>query len=245
VSLSVFAVALLAPASLLAADQQAARLDHTWRSPQEQAAPTSADAVTPPPSAAASAPAGRAAAHAPDYEGRVVGRSAASETIADFSFSPRTITIEPGETITWRNDGPSPHSATADDGSFDTGVLARGSKSAHTFKRPGTYTYHCTPHPFMRGTVRVLAASAGSKRVHQSATGGSSKSSRNIDSGGSGSSAASSRSFAAGRASTRAPSSSLASTGLDVGLLTMFGVALLCCGAGIRLCLRGHDNRGT
>ena len=60
--------------------------------------------------------------------------------------------------MTWVNEGPSSHSATADDGSFDTGVFPEGESRSVTFEDVGTFTYICTPHPDMEGTVIVEAA---------------------------------------------------------------------------------------
>ncbi|HEY5245697.1 MAG TPA: cupredoxin family copper-binding protein [Acidimicrobiales bacterium] len=87
-------------------------------------------------------------------------RSAADPavTIADFHFTPPTTTVHVGDTITWTNDGPSSHTATAKDGSFNTGTLSKGQSASHTFTRPGTYAYVCTIHPFMHGTITVLVA---------------------------------------------------------------------------------------
>ena len=48
---------------------------------------------------------------------------------------------------------PDAHSATANDGSFDTGILSKGGSGSHTFTQAGTFSYICTPHPFMKGTV--------------------------------------------------------------------------------------------
>jgi plastocyanin len=79
-------------------------------------------------------------------------------TIADFHFTPPTTTVHAGDTITWTNDGPSSHTATAKDGSFDTGTLSKGRSASHTFTKSGTYAYVCTIHPFMHGTITVLAA---------------------------------------------------------------------------------------
>jgi plastocyanin len=79
-------------------------------------------------------------------------------TVADFHFSPATTTIHVGDTITWTNDGPSSHTATAHGGSFDTGVLKKGQSASHTFTQAGTVTYFCQIHPFMHGTIVVLAA---------------------------------------------------------------------------------------
>jgi plastocyanin len=79
-------------------------------------------------------------------------------TVADFHFTPAATTIHVGDTITWTNDGPSSHTATAHGGSFDTGVLKKGQSASHTFTQPGTFTYFCQIHPFMHGTIVVLAA---------------------------------------------------------------------------------------
>lgn len=81
-------------------------------------------------------------------------------TISDFKFAPATITVHAGESVTWINHGPSTHTATARDGSFDSGPLKPAASSSHTFTRPGTYQYFCTIHPFMHGTVVVLASAA-------------------------------------------------------------------------------------
>jgi plastocyanin len=79
-------------------------------------------------------------------------------TISDFKFTASTVTVHAGQTITWTNDGPSSHTATARNGSFNTGVLKKGASASHTFTHPGTYTYFCQIHPFMHGTVIVLPA---------------------------------------------------------------------------------------
>jgi hypothetical protein len=103
-------------------------------------------------------------------------------TIADFRFAPGTTTVHAGDTITWANNGPSPHSATARDGSFNTGVLQKGQSGSHTFSKAGTFSYFCSVHPFMHGTVVVLASStspqsggsqAGGSQTGTSPTGGS------------------------------------------------------------------------
>ena len=92
-----------------------------------------------------------------------VAKAAASGsvTITDFEFSPATITVNEGDTVTWTNKGPTPHTATAEDGSFDTGNLNQGQSGSATFTSAGTIAYICTPHPFMTGKVVVKAAGAG------------------------------------------------------------------------------------
>ena len=75
--------------------------------------------------------------------------------IKGFAFAPRTITVKVGDTVTWTNEDSARHTATADDGSFDTGLLAKGQSGSVTFDTPGTYMYFCTPHPNMKGTIVV------------------------------------------------------------------------------------------
>ncbi len=81
-------------------------------------------------------------------------------TISDFVFRPSAITVHVGDTISWTNEDAAPHTATADDGSFDTGTLDRDGSGGHTFTRAGTFAYRCTIHPSMRGTVTVLGSAA-------------------------------------------------------------------------------------
>lgn len=78
-----------------------------------------------------------------------------SVQISSFSYSPETLVIKPGDTVTWTNQDSVGHSATADDKSFDTGILDKGKSATVTFGKAGTYTYYCTPHPNMHGTIIV------------------------------------------------------------------------------------------
>jgi plastocyanin len=90
----------------------------------------------------------------------VATAASGSVTIRDFSFGPSVITVNAGETVTWVNDGPSAHTATGS--GFDTGTLKKGQSASHTFASAGTFSYHCSLHPFMKGTVTVVAAAAPS-----------------------------------------------------------------------------------
>ena len=81
-------------------------------------------------------------------------------SIDDFAFSPATLTITAGDTVTWTNDDAVMHTATSTAGAFDSGDLAPGSSFSFTFARPGTYDYLCTPHPSMTGRIVVEAAAA-------------------------------------------------------------------------------------
>ena len=85
--------------------------------------------------------------------------------ISGFSFSPASITVAVGDTITWSDSDAQAHTATADDGSFDTGAIAgSGGTGSATFATAGTFPYHCKIHPTMTGTVTVQAAASGGGR---------------------------------------------------------------------------------
>ena len=73
-------------------------------------------------------------------------------TAKDFEFAPKTISVNVGDTITWTNDGPSPHTVTADDASFDSGNLDKGGTFSHTFDKAGTFAYFCKYHGSKGGT---------------------------------------------------------------------------------------------
>lgn len=76
--------------------------------------------------------------------------------IEDFSFNPPSLTVAAGTTVTFTNKDLTSHSATADDGkSFDTGLIGQNESATVTFDTPGTYSYHCTPHPTMKATIIV------------------------------------------------------------------------------------------
>jgi len=76
-------------------------------------------------------------------------------TIQNMTFSPATLSVKVGDKVTWINEDSIGHSATADDNSFDTGVIAQGQSVSATFSKVGTYTYHCSVHPNMKATIIV------------------------------------------------------------------------------------------
>jgi plastocyanin len=77
--------------------------------------------------------------------------------IVDFSFSPASLTIAAGTTVAWTNADTVPHTATAEDDSFDSGILDPGASFSFTFDEPGTYVYRCALHPAMEATITVVA----------------------------------------------------------------------------------------
>ena len=80
----------------------------------------------------------------------------AEVTIAQMRFSQPTITVTKGATVTWRNQGPMPHTVTASDGRFGSEQLQAGDNYSRTFDEVGTFGYYCSLHPSMRGTVVVV-----------------------------------------------------------------------------------------
>jgi plastocyanin len=93
--------------------------------------------------------------NAPAPSGDAV-RSAEVE-IEDFEYRPDPVTIEEGGKVIWKNRDSAPHTATAEDGSFDTGTIEEDKIASESFKEPGTYAYICSIHPEMEGTVEVVA----------------------------------------------------------------------------------------
>ncbi len=78
-----------------------------------------------------------------------------SVEIVEFVFEPETLTVPAGTTVTFTNQDKAPHTATADDSSFDTEELGKGDSAEQTFDDPGTYEYYCRFHVFMKGSVVV------------------------------------------------------------------------------------------
>jgi plastocyanin len=79
----------------------------------------------------------------------------AEVNIDNFSFSPATITVKAGTTLTWTNRDDIPHTVVADDKSFKSKVLDTGEKFTFTPTKPGTYPYFCSIHPKMTGKLVV------------------------------------------------------------------------------------------
>lgn len=76
-------------------------------------------------------------------------------TIRNISYMQSRITVSVGTTVEWKNGDPLPHTVTANDKSFDSGLIQPGKMHRHTFTRAGTFNYHCVPHPFMKGVIVV------------------------------------------------------------------------------------------
>lgn len=75
--------------------------------------------------------------------------------IKGHKFTPASLTIKAGETVKFVNADRAPHTATADDESFDTGRLGKNDAGEITFATAGTFDYYCAVHPSMRATIIV------------------------------------------------------------------------------------------
>jgi plastocyanin len=80
---------------------------------------------------------------------------AAEVTIDNFSFSPQTVTVAAGTTVTWTNRDDIPHTVVSTDGVFKSKVRDTDEKFSYTFTKAGTYSYFCSVHPKMTGKVVV------------------------------------------------------------------------------------------
>lgn len=73
--------------------------------------------------------------------------------ITGFRFVPDRLQARPGDSITWTNDDIAPHTATADDGSWSTGKLAKGERASLTVTPGMAGLYHCRFHPAMKAAL--------------------------------------------------------------------------------------------
>jgi plastocyanin len=105
---------------------------------------------------------GEAAAHAPSAgtpqpaaeEGDAAGQ-VTRVGMASMRFAPAELRVKAGATVEWVNDDEVPHTATAKDQRWDSGMLQKGQSWRRTFPTPGRYPYFCQVHPFMKGVVVV------------------------------------------------------------------------------------------
>ena len=91
-------------------------------------------------------------------------RNVANENVVkidNFSFTPKSLTVKPGATVTWTNNDDIPHTATSTEKKFSSPVLDTDQSFSFTFRDAGSYPYFCKIHPTMTGTVVVEKAPAG------------------------------------------------------------------------------------
>jgi plastocyanin len=76
--------------------------------------------------------------------------------IVEFTYQPDPVVVQAGGKVIWQNQDTAPHTATADDDSWDTGTIEKGKIGSETFKDAGTFSYFCEIHPTMKGTVEIV-----------------------------------------------------------------------------------------
>ena len=89
-----------------------------------------------------------------------VALAAFLSSIAGFAFSPASVTIRAGQSVLFVNDDDDAHTVTATSKTFDSGGLDTHDRWQHVFSKPGTYPYICALHPYMKGTIVVVAGAA-------------------------------------------------------------------------------------
>ncbi|MBI2853044.1 MAG: cupredoxin family copper-binding protein [Chloroflexi bacterium] len=92
----------------------------------------------------------------------------ASSSIGDNFFSPDSLSVPVGATVTWTNSGRFPHTVTSDAKLFDSGMLKPGQSFSFTFQALGEYRYYCLYHPGQTGMV--LVSEEGVSQIPQSHT---------------------------------------------------------------------------
>jgi plastocyanin len=104
------------------------------------------------------------------YSGMRISGEAMVVTVStgDNFFSPASLTVPAGSTVTWSNDGARPHTTTSDTGVWDSSMLSAGQTFSQVFASAGTFPYNCAFHPEMVATVVVEASAAAPTAVPQS-----------------------------------------------------------------------------
>jgi plastocyanin len=75
--------------------------------------------------------------------------------IKGFAFSPATVNVAIGTTVTWTNEDSTTHTVTSSTGAFESGNMSNGATFSHTFTAAGDFEYHCSIHTSMVGHVIV------------------------------------------------------------------------------------------
>jgi plastocyanin len=75
--------------------------------------------------------------------------------ISNFAYSPASLTVNVGTTVTWINKDSVNHTVTSDNSTFGSDMLATNASFTYKFDASGIFPYHCIPHPYMKGTIVV------------------------------------------------------------------------------------------
>jgi plastocyanin len=180
----VLTICLAAPTTLVSASEPGTPADAAGQGLEQAPAPLPSDTPPPPPadppgsSATPPTPPGTPDdstpppddAPTPDAGPSTLVSSAGSTSVSildgnsqsSFRFSPSSVSVGAGDTVTWTNDGSAPEGHdVSGSGGLASGTLHSGQSYSHTFSSPGTFSYICSIHPFMKGTVTVQGTSSG------------------------------------------------------------------------------------
>lgn len=116
-----------------------------YQTPSQPAAPTSGSSPTP-----TTTPNSVSATPSPSSD-----QTTGAVTIQNFAFSPASLTIKKGETVTWTNKDSAPHQIASDNGKFQGPQMSNGQTYSFTFNETGTFPYHCVIHPMMKAAITV------------------------------------------------------------------------------------------
>ncbi len=122
--------------------------------PKTAPAPVTSKSVAPPP-AGGPAPATSHQTTPPPAPTTQAFTSNILVSIRGFAFVSATTPVKVGTKITWTNFDTAGHTVTSDTGIFTSNILSQGKSFEYIFNKPGTYPYHCTLHPNMKGEIVV------------------------------------------------------------------------------------------
>lgn len=80
-----------------------------------------------------------------------------------WGYKPSKLTVQVGDKVAFFNEGRIPHTATASNGAFDTGLARQNETRTITLRKPGTFRLYCVPHPWMKGTIVVTGSAAAAE----------------------------------------------------------------------------------
>ncbi len=166
IALAIALIALALPSALLADDSVPAPPPPTTTTTTTAEPPPATTEVpsAPPPTTTTAPTVSPPAEETPVASGVASPKSDQSVLIvdgasnSDYAYSPSAITVTVGDAVTWTNNGSVPEGHTVTGDGLDSGTLRQGESYSHTFTATGTFSYLCTLHPFMTGSVTVEAA---------------------------------------------------------------------------------------